>query len=177
MLLRSLLPLSLTVILISSDSVAGTSIGDPIRGDIKNGLRSHVGIQGRVGSLKWTSRTGRTTTQRLLSPMSFDGQIDLTVPMGEWTDVTLIFDGPVDIEGDTASGEALFVSAELDRLTISFDEPVSGAGQVQRFAMDVTLPSWLSLITDQGTAVLEQGDATTARLAAALEDGMVLRGL
>lgn len=177
MLLRPLLPLSLMGILLANVGVAGTQIGDPIRGNVKVSLKGNTSLQGRISGMRWTSRTGRTTTQRLLSPVDFDGRLDLTVPMGEWTDVTLLFDGPVDVQGLTAGGGPLFVSVELDSLTVSFDEPVRGAGQIQSFAMDLSLPGWLGLITEDGAAVLEQGDPMVDRLAAALEDGLVLRGI
>ena len=123
----------------------GNPGGDELRGTFK-GLGLH--LSGNITGFKVTDQHGRTSTVVLASPQGLSAPLDL--PSGEWTEITVLLDGPVTVR---SAGQAH--QLKVDSLTVPLADP--GASQVH---LDWTLPEDLNLQT-----------TSAERLCQALEDG------
>ena len=70
----------------------GNPGGDELRGTFK-GLSLH--LSGNITGFKVTDQHGRTSTVVLASPQGLSVPLDL--PAGEWTEITVLLDGPVTV--------------------------------------------------------------------------------
>jgi len=118
------------------------------------GLRS-AALHGHVRSLVWTDRTGRTRRETVPVDLNLDSAATLLPPPGEWTDLTLVLDGPVTLTGTTLAGAPTRLSADLGAWTVPLEAPGSAP-----LILDLALPAGLS---------------SPADLAVALQDGALAR--
>ncbi|MCA9298393.1 MAG: hypothetical protein KDA28_04965, partial [Phycisphaerales bacterium] len=82
----------------------------------------------------------------------------LAAPDGDWTDVTLTLDGPMDVTVARPDGRVLTFSADLDEVTVPLDDPDG-----RLFTIELDLPD-----------VLPSGEDARAQL---VRDGLVARRL
>lgn len=126
-------------------SAGVTEWGNP-GGDELRGKLAGVRVAGKITGFKVTSKHGRSVEVRLPHPASLEAP--LTLPAGEWAEITLTLAGTV-----TARSGATALVLEVDSLTVPLEDPDSR--QVQ---LGWTLPA------DPGTLSAEA-------LILALQDG------
>ena len=121
----------------------GNPGGDEFRGKLEG-----VRLAGKITGFKLTNKHGRTVMVRLPHPQSLETPISL--PEGEWAEITLLLAGPV-----TVSSGATSVVLKVDSLTVPLEDPEAG-----EIHLDWTLSS-----------DLEAMNFDPDRLILALEDG------
>lgn len=89
-------------------------------------------VKGSFSSYKLTGRHGRTVTVRLPRPQGLNEA--LALPAGEWTDLTLVLDGPVAVEVPGAP----VVAVSLGELTVALHDPAA-----QEIHLEWSLPEGL----------------------------------
>lgn len=127
-------------------AVAGViEVGNPGGAEFRGKLEG-VRLAGKITGFKLTNKHGRTVMVRLPHPQSLETPISM--PEGEWVEITLLLTGPV-----TVYSGATTVVLEVDSLTVPLGDP-----EAHEIHLDWTLPADLSALS---------GDA----LILALQDG------
>ena len=148
---RTLLLALLAVAASGGTASAGvTEWGNP-GGDEFRGKLAGVRLAGKITGFKLTNKHGRTVQVRLPHPQSLETPISL--PDGEWAEITLLLAGPV-----TVYSGASTVILEVDSLTVPLADP--DANEVH---LDWTLPADLIALSPNGPS--------KAVLILALQDG------
>ena len=117
-----------------------------------NALRV-IGLQMKVRGIDWTG-PGHHRPAPAHGLLTLDDT--LTAPAGDWTDVTLTLDGPIEVTVERRDGRVLTFNADLDEVTIPLDDPDG-----RLFTMALDLPDLLP--------------ATAAARAQAVQDGLMAR--
>ena len=112
-----------------------------------HGLQS-LQVSGKVTGYKLKANHGRTVAVTLATPQGLDQP--LTLPAGDWAELTLILDGPV-----TLVQGGVVVQLSVDTLTVVLDDP-----SARKVHLDWTLPQPLSRLAADPDALIP-----------ALEDG------
>ena len=107
-----------------------------------------VRVSGWVRGIKLTSTTGREIIVKLPRPVPLDQP--LTLPAGDWSDLTLILDGPLQVQVDQ---RPLYLT--LPELVVPLDDP-----SAREIELDWSLP---------------EGPLDPATLPALLQDGALAR--
>ena len=94
-----------------------------------------IGLQMKVRGIDWTG-PGRHRPAPTHGTLTLDDT--LTAPPGDWTDVTLTLDGPVEVTVERRDGRVLTFTADLDAVTVPLDDPDS-----RLFTLDLDLPDLL----------------------------------
>ena len=148
---RSLLIALLFGVGLPGISTAGViEVGNP-GGDELRGKLEGVRLAGKITGFKVTNKHGRTVQVRLPHPQSLETPISL--PDGEWAEITLLLAGPVTVYSGATS-----VVLAVDSLTVPLEDP--GAHEIH---LDWTLPADLSALSPNGLP--------KAALILALQDG------
>lgn len=151
--------LLLLFVLLSGAAHAGwIGLGDP---DTLRPTRQSQSFQlsGAIRGFKLTDRHGREVHVPLPRPLPLDAPLSL--PAGDWADITLTLDGPVTLRGSGGAEAQL----PLESLTASLEDP-----DARLIRLEWTLPEAL---LDQ----LRDGRAPEAALTVALQDGALGRAL
>lgn len=128
---------------IASAGVAGWGNPDDLHGSLKD---LQVRLSGKISGFKVTNKHGRTVEVRLPRLQSLDAPI--TLPAGEWAELTLVLDGPVTVRAGAAE-----VVLEVDALTVPLADP-----DAHRIHLDWTLPAdRRALSTDALVTALQDG--------------------
>ena len=121
---------------------AGFTGGNPAGGFGKIRMtKASFAVRGQVKALRWTAINGRSVVISLDHPLALDES--LPVPRGEWVELTLIFDGSIQLE---KAGR--LVDVALDQVTIPLDWPLDTAGGQVDLTLD--LPADLDLSDPDG---------------------------
>lgn len=149
--LPRLLLLSLLTLGLGVGAQAGTEIGHPIPvGKLLSFNGSRIQLSGKVVGYRWLGRSG---------PGPMTGPARLVAPPGEWTDVELVFEGPVRLRGFDEAGEFISIELDLPQITVALEEPATGG---EALTLDLALPAGAAALSD-------------AALARAIEDGAIAR--
>lgn len=120
----------------------GNPGGDELRGGLKD---LKIRLDGKLKGIKVTNKHGRSVvvhrSQSLTAP--------ITLPAGEWAEVTLLLDGPVTLRDDRST-----VLLDVESLTVVVDDP-----EATEIHLEWTLPTALTAFR------------TDDALVRALEDG------
>lgn len=158
--MRALPPLFLLSLLITPELArAGGEVGwGTGSGLILRQSRLLAG-QAQLVAVRWTSRTGRSSTVQLDRPVDLFEAPPLLAPAGEWAELTLLVDGPW-----TLSGRDFAWTLRMPALTVVLDQPVRSTG---------TTPVSVELLLPEGAlpAKIRPGDAAHDALVVALQDG------
>ena len=122
--LALLLALGAAAVTHSSAARAGIGIvGNPE--SLRPKLVQNLVVKGWVSGVKLTGRHGRSVEVRLPRPVALDDTLSL--PAGDWTDLTLSLTGPITVSVDGAAPILL----ELDALPVVMDDPGASVVQLQ----------------------------------------------
>lgn len=119
-----------------------------------NELRAALPVSGRVTSIRWTARHGRSLTTALPQPLALDELTAIRCPEGEWAGLTLIFEDGLTW---TSGSPRVFEVTELDLVLVT---PLEGGSTV-----DLRLDPALDGVTAPGSA---------GALRSMLEDGVLV---
>ena len=108
-------------------------------------------ISGKVNGIKLKATHGRSRVVTLPAPVDLDQALSL--PAGEWAEVTLLLDGPLTV---TVDGRQ--VQLEVDSLTVVLEDPTARLVHLEWSLPDAPIRTW-------------SADA----LIQALEDGAIAR--
>ena len=117
-----------------------------------------ITVTGRLAGLRWVGRA--RPADAAPGP--------LVAPPGDWTDVVLIFDGPVTLAGLTDAGAPWAATLDLGELVVPLEDP-DATGPL---SLDLDLPAWL---TDAAGRDIEPGHPRHDALVRAVRDGAIAR--
>jgi len=129
---------------------------------------------GHARSVTWIARDGHELTLALPAGLDLSDIGALVAPAGEWTDVSIAFDGELYLDGDVA-GVPFGLSLDMDTWDLPLDAPLRSTGDAQ-VVIDLELPELVIDATmDQDGLIVEPGDALYDAVFSAVKDAAIAR--
>lgn len=144
----------------SNASAGGVSLGSNLPSKLvaTQAAAQRFVLVGKVKAIRWVNQTGRVVQQSV--SVDLGPTLRLDAPTGEWTDLVLVFDGPVAVTDGEHSRALDSRSFEL-----ALAEPLATTGGELLVTLDLSAPDGLF----SGSGAL----AADSALALALADGAI----